>query len=611
MLVPLIGLIVGIFILFLSFLIFRGNSSLSHRPLLQNLSGDVVFLWGNSLVALAGILGVAGYWNIFNGNDLRLGRLFLLILGLFLSGYAFCTSLGEKNPLQSLTGLGRFKPAGVVRAIPYLLNTLAAIALGLIFLIAFCDYNYGGDAFMYHVPFAARLWGIIPPEQYTFEFFTENRLLGFPLLANWFQGLFWLIFQRIEATNLVAYFSLLILIFYLVKVVKIPFYLATFSLLAIPMVHMHAARSYIDLPGNVALSIIILTLYLLYTQKLTFNLKTILILFVSSFASANIKLQLIPLVFLLVLASLPVIIRHYWDRTAQRKTNLITLAKVFAVGTLACLVIFITPIKNILIHQNPVYPVKVVIAGQVLNHTEGSPDFLHPNIKKLLPPLRWARSVLEIDVFDKRRPWPWTLGMDFIAWGEERFGMGGYFGGYVVFNLVLLGVLAGRNWQKESKTALIFLGIMTAVTAWMPQSYELRYYMYWMIVLVSLNAYLVGLDGDRHPRLANPFRFQYLGLVTLVFTLVFVRATNKFFTYPAFQPLSHQLSHTEMLDADILAQLKDGGKYCIVGKAPNTFFYNSYFHPGRNYSVRGEFTLDENWIKEKCQGWKIIRLVGK
>merc|ERR1712054_699879 len=103
----------------------------------------------------------------------------------------------------------------------------------------------------------------------------------------------------------------------------------------------------------------------------------------------------------------------------------------------------------------------------------------------------WGRTVLEINAFDDRRPWPWTLAMDFISWDEERFGIGGYFGGYVLVNLCLFIYLCIRNFNAQAKVAMILMLIMTALTPLMPQAYELRYYMYWMIVFVSLNCYLL------------------------------------------------------------------------------------------------------------------------
>jgi len=608
MLVPLLSFAMGGGLLFVSFLIYRGLPLIHRLPVIPNLKNNLLFFWGNALIALGAMLGVAGYYNIFRGDDLRLGRIVLFLLGIVASGLGIIETLDESNPLKKLDIRDNLRGQGGLKVIRYGLTAIAIVPIITIFLIAWNDYNYGGDAFMYHVPFAARLWGIVTPEQYTFEYFTENRLLGFPILANWLMGFFWKITGRIEATNLVAYFSFIILIIYLVKVPKIPFYLAVLSMLAIPMVHMHAARSYIDLPGNVAMSVVILTLYLLYLKKIDLNLKNILILFGGAFAVANIKLQLIPLVFLLMLASLPLFICHYWDRDKQKSENILQLSKVFGVGCLASLLIFYTPIKNIALYQNPVYPVKITIAGHELNHTESSPEFMHPNIKKLPPPLRWGRSVLEINAFDARRPWPWTLAMDFISWNEERFGMGGYFGAYVIFNLVLLGILAWKFWGMETKTALIFLAAMTGVTVWMPQSYELRYYMYWMIVFVSLNTYLVCQYAVNRPSIRNPIKPEYFGLVALIFALIFVHKTNKFFTWPSFQDLNQQLATADwMVKKEIYSQIKDGDHVCIVEKAPFSFFYSAYFHPGRNYSVRSEFNLEDERMKNKCEGLKILR----
>ena len=181
-----------------------------------------------------------------------------------------------------------------------ILSVLAITILFSIFLISFFDSNYGGDAFMYHLPFAARIWNIITPEEYSFEYYTEHRFLGFPLFANWLQGLFWKLFQKPEATNLVSYLSLLTIISYLKLYLKIPFYMASLSLLAIPMVHMHAARSYIDLPGNIAVSILILTTYCLYINKNSLKSKNLLIIFISATIAANTKFQLIPVMFCII-----------------------------------------------------------------------------------------------------------------------------------------------------------------------------------------------------------------------------------------------------------------------------------------------------------------------
>ena len=603
MLFPLVSFATGLFLIILSTLIYQGNFPFNRPFVLANLANNLFFLWGNISTSLAAMLGIIGYWNIIRGDDLRLGRIVLLILGLAVSTWAFLETVTEKNPLRKLQILVTSK------SISYFLTGVSILALISIFLIAFCDYNYGGDAFMYHVPFAARLLGIIKPEQYIFEYSSENRFLGFPLLANWLQGLFWVIFHQIEATNLVAYSSLIILIIYLVKVPKISFYLATLSLLAVPMIHMHAARSYIDLPGNVGVAIYILTFYLLYIKRINLDTKSLLILFFSAFTSANIKPQLIPIVLLLFLCSLAIFFKNYWQLEKSHNQNIKKTLKIGLLGILASLLIFYSPIKNTLLYQNPFYPVKVVIAGHVLNYSEEPPDNMHPNIRKLSPPLRWGKSVLEIDVFDPRRPWLWTLGMDFISWEDERFGMGGYFGAYVIFNTLIFIFLCWKNWQKETRIALIFVGVMTSITAWMPQSYQLRYYMYWMIVLVTLNTYLVSRFAERYPSPRNLIKPQYFGLVAMTFMLIFIHKTNKFYTFPSFQPLAQQIKETPwIVQKEVFKQIKDGDRVCLIGKTPYSFFYSSYFHPSRNYSVRSEFSdyLDDKHIKDKCEGLKVL-----
>ena len=164
---------------------------------------------------------------------------------------------------------------------------------------------------------------------------------------------FWKLFQKPEATNLVSYLSLLTIISYLKLYLKIPFYMASLSLLAIPMVHMHAARSYIDLPGNIAVSILILTTYCLYINKNSLKSKNLLIIFISATIAANTKFQLIPVVFIVlcfVLFKIKVIF-------LENKKNFPKLFRSVTLCLLASLIVFFTPIKNTVIYSNPFYPV--------------------------------------------------------------------------------------------------------------------------------------------------------------------------------------------------------------------------------------------------------------
>ncbi|ACB49878.1 unknown [Crocosphaera subtropica ATCC 51142] len=608
MLIPLVSFLLGFVLLGLSFLSYTNHPSLKRFPSVYQLTIQPLLMAGISCIAITLMLGMVGYFGYIAATPLRTIRIALGIIGIFLLSISFLRKINFKmnRQLNLLNPPGNhLLSMGSVVKITMVLTILSTLVLTSIFLISFFDANYGGDAFMYHIPFAARIWGIISPEQFTFEKNIEHRFLGFPLLANWLQGFFWNTFQRPEATNLLCYFSLLTFIAYLTFYIKIPFYLASLSLLAIPMVHMHAARSYIDLPGNVCISILILTTYFLYTNKVKFNKQTAIIIFISSATAANMKFQLIPVVFLILCFILPKIILPLWKAYRHDQDRLTKLSKTLFVCFLASFIIFLTPIKNTIIYANPFYPVKVEIAGIVLNHNEAPPDFMHENIRKLPRHLRWGRSVLEIDVFDSRRPWPWTLGMDFISWDEERFGLGGYFGGYVIFNLLLFVYLCWQNFDLESRVAAIIMGLMTLFTPLLPQAYELRYYMYWMMVFVSLNCYLTCRLAKQKPsqKLINP---RNLGLVAAVFMVIFITKTRYFFTIPEFASFDEQVKRTDIIDQDILRSIKDGEKVCIVGKAPHPFLYTSYFHPPYEYSVKAEFDVPE-FVEEGCKGRRILR----
>ncbi|MEA5510379.1 hypothetical protein VB715_11445 [Crocosphaera sp. UHCC 0190] len=602
MLIPLISLILGIVLLGFAFLTYIGYPSFKSIPSLYRLKGNQFFVLGTSLIALTLALGIIGYIGYADASLLRSVRLVFGVTGIFLISFNWLRTIDSES--RELSKLEKMLVAVLkFMNVKTILTFFSISILFSIFLISFFDGNYGGDAYMYHLPFAARLWGIITPEQYTFEYNIEHRFLGFPLLANWLQGLFWVMFKRPEATNLLAYSSLLIFIAYLRFYLKIPFYLASLTLLAVPMVQMHAARSYIDLPGNVGVSILILTTYLLYINKLEFNNKTFLLIFLSAGAAANTKFQLIPVVFIALLLLLPKIVSKYWQLKGNYKNKLIRASRTLFLCLLASVVIFITPIKNTVLYANPFYPVKVTIAGVVLNHNEAPPDFMHENIRKLPPHLRWGRSILEIDVFDKRRPWPWTLAMDFISWDEEKFGLGGYFGGYVIFNLILFIYLCWKHSNKESKTAIIIMVLMTGLTPLLPQAYELRYYMYWMMVFVALNCYLLcRLVEQYSQKFINPRNFA---LVATSFILIFVHKTNGFFTYPAYESLSKYMEVN--VQEETFNKIKDGDKICLVGKAPHSFFYSSYFHPPRQYSLQSEFEMSPEYIEDKCQGRKILQ----
>ena len=473
------------------------------------------------------------------------------------------------------------------------LKFIALIFAISIFLKSIIDVDGSYDTWTYHLPFAARIWGIVPAELYGFEPNEELRFDGFPVLAEFLQGFFWFIFQHVQAANLVSFLSLVLFIFFLKVYFKVPLYLSVIALLAIPLVLTHATTCYVDLPGNIGVAILILMTYLLYRRKHLYTRRDLLIIFLAGAYAANIKPQLVPLVFLILCF---IVFRIVWLKFKQiqdRKTQWKWLLKFIPTMLLASALIFATPVKNIVVYGNPFYPVRIEVAGVVLNHKhplyQAAPDSLADASKAQ----RWVLSILE----DKSPGW------SVDQWNGNNPDlynrMGGFFGAYVVFNLLLIGYIFLCDRCRETTIAVILVVIMSVVAANFPQSHELRYFMYWMISLVSINLYLVS----RYERSSDKLRWlrpKYIGLVYALFLIIVLAKIGNFYAKPSFYTLEKHIQ--ARVKPEILRQINSGDEVCLVGKQPNTFLYASKFHPQLKYS----YSIKASGGPEGCLGRKKI-----
>ena len=456
-----------------------------------------------------------------------------------------------------------------------LATILKAIALVLtisIFLRGFIDIDGTFDTWGYHLPFAARIWNIVPESQFINM---EERFRGFPLLGEFFQGFLWLITQRVQSANLVGFFSLVLYSYFLKTYFQIPYYLSAIALLAVPLIQAHAANSYVDLIGNVFLAMTIVMTYVLFQKRTLPSRRDLLVIFLAGVGSSNSKPQLEPLVFIvLVFIALRIIWLH-WRNSTYRNQLSKWLFKAIPVAFLASLVIFATPIKNIAIHGNPFYPVRIEIAGRVLNHAlpmyNDAPGYLADAPKAQ----RWLYSILEINSAH------WNH--DQYSQNPDRNRMGGFFGSYVVFQVLLLIYLIIRNPNRDTYMAATVVAVMSAIAANFPQSHELRYFMYWMMVLISLNLYLVNRYQDR---LINP---RYIGLISLIALIIVGIQTDFVYLKPNFNTL--EKFKARRIDSDAMAQINPGDNICLPDRYPYAFLHTPWFNQelGYTYSIRSGF----------------------
>ena len=474
-----------------------------------------------------------------------------------------------------------------------ILKAIAIIIAISIFLKTIIDIDTNYDVGWYHLPWAARIWGIVPESAFISENLIEHRYDGFPLLAHWFQGLLWKVTGRIQATNLVGYLSLIIYFLFLRAYFRVPLYLSIIAIFTIPAVLTHAATSFVDLFGNIGVAVVMMMTYSFFRRSQLPRTGELLITFFGAAVAVNTKPQLQPLVFVLYWVVGIRLVWLYFKHTNGKRKLWLTVP----LGAIASVLIFATPIKNVALYGNPFYPIKIEVAGIVLNH-QLTPDTYSEGNR----PQKWLRSILEINTPE------WSPDQ----WNEDNpkylDRAGGFFGAYVVFNLLLLVGLTIREQlqnrafpqdkSRDAITALATILLVSLIPANFPQSHELRYFMFWMITLVSLNLCLVSSQQDN--QWLQP---KYLGLVCLIFLAIVCIRIDNYYLRPVFNPLAPYLEDT--VKTELLEQMIPNDRTCMISRhaipdpdavpfasIPNAFYYSSYFHPEIEYDYSIKATVD-------------------
>jgi hypothetical protein len=418
------------------------------------------------------------------------------------------------------------------------------------------------------MPFAARLAGIVGTDAYVFNASNEARFEGFPLLGELLQGLLWRVTGRPEAANLVAFASVPLFALFLRKRFEVPAHLTVLALFAVPLVHIHATSSYVDLPANAALAALVLLAIGAWAKP---EPPAIGLALVCAAIAVNTKTLLQPLVAVALAA---IAVRAL--RGPRWK---------LAVFALALLLVFATPLKNLALHKNPWYPVQTTILGHAFPGPDGpyrsSPEWL----EHAPQPVRFGASVLEIGLrpfTDRRR---WTVDQ-WAPPDHDGYRMGGYFGAYAALHLALLAWRAFKDRGREVRAAVIGFGALTVVVSVMPQSHELRYYMAWMIVLVALNLWL--------SRRSHEVVVTAVSLAALAAVLAVTRASYVWPTGATFAELVR-----EKVDPGKLSLVHDGEHVCVE-RAPYTLLWAAPFHAPLRYVV------EEADAPSDCPGRPII-----
>ncbi len=423
------------------------------------------------------------------------------------------------------------------------------------------DVSRAWDVWYYHLPFAARIAGIVPASEYAYDAMNQARFDGFPLLGEALQGLLWRVTGRPECANLVAFATLPLFAWFMRRRFDVPMHVSIIALLAVPLVQIHATSCYVDLPANTAATIVVMIAIGAWAERDDAPSDRMLVLAIASaIVAANMKAMMQPIVLVALLA-LGARIRHR--------------RRVVVIGALLLPIVFATPLKNLIVHHNPYYPVALEIFGRTLPGPDDPYSSSPVWLEHAPRPIRFACSVLELGVRSLGDTKRWTVDQ----WTPPEapgYRMGGFFGLYVIVHIILLAWRAVRERaDRVVRVAALGVVLVTAMVSVLPQSHELRYYMTWMMTLVSVNVWLARRSKQEAP--------QYAYAAALALVLVLTRGA---YAYPSGESF-RELVHTEVSDAALgkaLGNVHDGERVCVE-HPPWNFLWAARFHAPRAYAV--------------------------
>jgi hypothetical protein len=436
------------------------------------------------------------------------------------------------------------------------------------------DVNW--DTLQYHWSYAARAAGLCDPGCLTFDAGIDVRYHGFPMVYHWAYGMLWRIFGTPLAGHALTIGAIIALCVELRRRFAVPLAWSWLAFLAIPLVQIHLSASYADVFANAGITLALVVLIDLLVTRRVATFSDLAIAAIALAIAAGTKLQIIPVAgFAWLAVAIAAIVAR---RRRDGRFPWALAAGLAAVGVVAVLPQALT---NLWRFHNPFYPIAFTVAGHTFPGTETVDGIqqatsLGTRWRQVPGAARWLASVLEFDAF-RGRSMPWTIDQGDVLQSSPSFRMGGYFVAYVI-GLVALLALRGR-----ARAARPLLGVTIAATvlcALLPNSHELRYYMFWMLTLVAavmIAAFAPAFAGAAQPAL----RRDTCALVLVALASV-VSMTGATYLKASGTRVRDLVAPTDA----VLDSLAPGSTLCVANRDRHAVLYSKAFHPQSEVHVR-------------------------
>lgn len=360
---------------------------------------------------------------------------------------------------------------------------------------------------------------------------------------------------------------------YLKSRFDVPLAWSWLAFLAIPEVQIELTSSYIDVPVNVGITLALLALLRIVVEPTKTQRADVSIALAALAIAAGSKHQMVP-VALLAWAAIVLV-------CAQRPASIglpSRLAVLLLLGILGVLALLPKVIINAIDFHNPFYPIAISIGPFSFPGPE--PMMQTVSISdawvRAPGPVRWLASLFEFDAF-RGRPLPWMLGQADVPQQSRSFRMGGYFVGYV---LALITVVAlSYRATRKARFAVMMLIAISVVCSLLPLSHEMRYYMFWMLMLVSVTLACVHSPSFASVEQPTLRRFAHAGIAICLLTVVTMTGGAYLSTH------GNELPDLLQETTATVDQIPEGATLCILEKDRRAILYSSLFHPQRRYQT--------------------------
>ena len=362
--------------------------------------------------------------------------------------------------------------------------------------VACLRFSLAWDFLAYQLPGALATYGLT---SYTPEPRLVAVIAGFPPLPRIVEGALVLVtgrFSAASALNLIGVGALVAGLLWLHGRRISLRWLAT-ALLGVPLVVLHLESGYVDL--FTASFLVLAFAGLAELEPDSPRPVAGAALLIAALGAAQLsKFQAWPVAAVVGAAAL-------WRFAALARAGRVTRRTALALAATLTLALGAWPVRNLVVFHNPVYPIVFPLAPGLFPNASVDADSGVYNLPVWLAdrprPVRFLASALEWNRFHSGERFYWSL--DQSAYADPARSPHHRLGGWFPWTLALLalGAARARRAGRLTATAQVAFAGSVALVSFLPQSHELRYWLFVPLGLAVATALGLAAEVERPARL--------------------------------------------------------------------------------------------------------------